>query len=173
MRNPSGAVLLAVAALASQHSFAATDGFDKIDLLWKARGLQAKERIEKLQKALNRNETGPTQKQKCAKVLEIAYATFATPGMAEFAVKQNGDRRTYWVLFIPTSGNADVVAQIGYNFDKNSLRPTGVRIVGLKGEDAEVVLIPDAPNTFSMRVDGCTYIFKTLDPFSPELLTSK
>jgi hypothetical protein len=58
----------------------ASDVSDKVDLLWKARGLQAEERVEKLRSKSGAIEVGKlTKKQVCDLMLEGAYFGFARP----------------------------------------------------------------------------------------------
>lgn len=139
---------------------------DNIDLLLKARGLQAVERIEKLVEK-NQDSKGKSlsKKERCDWDLEKIYYAFAHPEASKIVKKTTDDKKGNVFIFLVSSSDEDGIGfQISYIYLKKSdSKPSGVKIPTLK-TGWEIVTTTKATDLIVVGGPTCNFIFNINDP---------
>lgn len=130
-----------------------------VDLVWKARGLQAFDRIEELQKK-NGNSRGKalSKLETCEWALERAFMPFASPELSKIVRKKSGPADAYILLFSGGDGN---MTQVSYLYGASQFKPLAVKVPAL-AKDWQVIMLPDG--VFAVSGDGCQFTFSMTDP---------
>ena len=138
----------------------------KVDLLWKARGLQGIEILELLkQKAQNKNKP-LSKKELCSWQLENGYSAFAVPALSQTYIEKakNGAFTTFKYIFI-SSVNQSEYSQINFIYEKGSPRPSRITVTRIANN--WLLDIPQKTIGFvTLRGDGCIYTFPFKDPLA-------
>lgn len=146
--------ILATSAYASDH-----------DLLWKARGLKAQERLQKLNEK-NGDSKGKklTKKELCEYRLEAAYAAFANSELSKVVHKEENGIEVFKIVLVDHSKpSGRQMSQLNYSYDVKSGKLTAVANFQL-ADDWFLVLIPGFPGHVSLKGGGCSYIFDQEQP---------
>lgn len=145
---------------------ALADPYSKIDLQWKARALQAVERIQKLVKK-NGDSKGKalSKREHCEWDLELLFYPFALPDLADVVRKPAGtDARSYFVLF-SAKEDKKLAGQLGFVYDQKRQTPIAVKMPMFSLDEAEGFLIPGA-NAIYVNTAKCTFTIPIKDPLS-------
>lgn len=156
-------VVMAVVAVSMfGFSFANADSKSS-DLLWKARGLQAWERLEALAKIKE-----PKQNEHCEFMLERAYAGFAHPDTSKIVTRPNGNDGgiNRILLFSAKDGPA---VQIAFSYDKKADSPSMIQIKQLE-IGWTIAPMPEFPENLVMTDGKCSFLFDRKKPFEVSLL---
>ena len=135
-----------------------------VDLVWKAKGLQALETLEKLIKK-NGDSKGKklTDEDHCEWQLANAYASFVDSTLSDIVRKKAGPGMTvYWMVL---TSDGTMHAQIGYLYSDKSASLVGFRIGKLENGSASAIILAAAPQMVGVQANGCNYIFPMSDPF--------
>jgi hypothetical protein len=132
-----------------------------VDRLWKARALQAMEKIDKLT-VKNGDSRGKnlTKQELCEWGLESSYFAFANPDLSKIVIKNVGDMRYYSIIL---RGNDDFT-QINYSYNTktgNFVRPAVVAL-------AKGWVIPLEPklDQIVLLSDTCLFMIPMTDPLN-------
>jgi hypothetical protein len=156
-------IVSSIVALVSVSSFAESS---KIDLLWKARGLQAVEKIAAIKKSSNEKKNYSKEK-KCELALEEYYASFTSPEKAKLLRETNKGSEIYNIVFgNQTPGNKSNLTIVRVVYDsEQSAAPDGIGVVEL-ASSWSFTIFTKYPDAVALRGNGCTFIFPIKDPLS-------
>lgn len=156
-------LFLLVAVVASQPALA-DEKLNPVDLLLKARGLQAMETMEKL---VNKNGDSRgknlTKAERCTWRLESFYMAFAHPEFSKIVRKPAGMGMTAYNFPVMANDEGDMVAQIQYKYLPERKAPVLISVPLVK-EGASVNLAPTISNTLSVATKDCAFMFPFDDP---------
>ncbi len=139
----------------------------KLDLLWKARGLQAQVAIEKLSKK-NGDSKGKnlSKKEHCKWNLENVFFAFANSELSKIVRESPKDAEVFKMLFSdPEAKTGSKLTQLSVTYGKGSTEPDAFQTV-LVAEGWRVTTIPKAPDILGIRGGGCLYVVPLKDPLS-------
>lgn len=128
------------------------------DLVWRARGLQAIDRIEELNPKIQKATGKKKQELICEFNAERSYLAFASKeGLA--IVKQRDEKRTWRILMF---GEKSDFTQVSLVFDDGNQKATAWKVPSLtKGWQ---VLVLRSTSKFFLIGGGCSYL---MDPDEP------
>lgn len=128
-------------------------------MLWKARGLQAKTRIEELAKKKARSEA-----DRCQFLLEVAFSENAF-GKSRGNVSKSPDTILEHLVFMSMDKKSRVYLRFAYAKD----RKDPIAFFALEVLKASFAMIDDVP---SVEIDGCSFII-TKDPLQIKAIPHK
>jgi hypothetical protein len=137
----------------------------KIDLLWKARGLQAVERSKTLARAEARKEGALSQDKICEMALEDMFKNFANPKLNELQRFSNDRVEIFKMSFLdPKQEGPDGLTVISVGYNSKATSPDIVVAQSLAvgwGFGFHV-----SGKVFSVTGMGCDFAFPIDDPLS-------
>lgn len=141
---------------------------DSIDLLLKARGLQAVEKIEKLAKKNGDSKSkNLTKKEKCEWNLELAYYAFAHPDLTKTVRKpvyQNKSKEaTAFILVIPED-DGTMGLQINFTYEKKTDSFPILNEISTLHEGWRIKISQQIPNKIWVNSPNCFYELNLKNP---------
>jgi len=138
-------------------------GSSTINLIWRARGLQAIEKLEKLAEKKSLSD-----KEKCDVQLETMFMQFAKPELAKLIIKKAQDIE--WFILAKETGNS--VGQISFGYEGENSAPTAWKVVK-PDNDWQIVHVKNNgvwANLFS--IGKCNYLIDIENPINTHTLNA-
>lgn len=158
----------AILVFAMLFSITARADMAEIDRLWKARGLQAIEKLEKLIKK-NGDSKGKnlSAKEHCDWALENMFIAFANPETSKIVRKSEGETTVFKVLFVDeTKVKNRQITQVNFIYNEKKSKTPDAYAVMLVADDWAVSSVAKVPNHILILSDKCSFLFPTNDPLS-------
>lgn len=136
---------------------------DAVDRVWKARGLQALEKLEALAKKNGASKgKNLSKKDHCEWSLEKVFISFAHPELWNIVRKPlNNAGYAYNMVFM---NEGKTTGQIGILYSNGKNVPWGIRVSNAKVEDFETVFLIGAPAIF-VNTPTCIFTIPTEKPY--------
>lgn len=135
----------------------------KMNLLWKARGLQADERITVINKELKGKK--PSKANECELILEDFYKAYTNPNQTKLLYESKGDKEIFKIIFIDSNKKEGRnLTMVDLVYDQKSTFPAIADIVAIS-ESWSVAISTEYP-LLAIRGNGCIFSFSLKDPLS-------
>lgn len=137
----------------------------RVDLLWKARGLQALEKLEKLSKKNgDSKEKNLSKADLCQQKLENAFVAFAKPETSTF-VRQNIKGTEVFKMFFFQKNKEYTQINVNYSLKNKENEPAEIDVLKI-ADESFLVLTPKYSELIALRGDGCIFSIPKNDPLA-------
>lgn len=151
-------------ALICSHFVHAKSDNPSQDILWKARGLQAFENVEKLTKI---EKAKLTKQQKCDWLLDGAFMGFSVPEMAKIVRKKTEKDDIFIMIF----SDGEMHAQVSFIYKLNGSMPDFLKVPQLKDGWQFVVPSGDSKTAILMSSE-CIFMIDRENPIKSTALST-
>ena len=140
---------------------------NKLDFLWKARALQAVEKLEKLIKK-NGNSKGKnlTKQEHCEWALENVFQAFVNLGTQKLVKEIINKSHNYKIVFVDQDQNENQrITQVNFTYEPHRSLETSMVGVLKIADNWSVGVIPTVPDYIAVKSPKCIFSFPVKDPF--------
>lgn len=148
-----------------------------IELLWKARGIQAAERVPSLRDRIGKSpeefdqawETKSLSSPQCHLILEGSFFSFSNPALSPMLIKRGPTETRVNIVVMVFGTNPKTVAEISIIYDNNS--PSFMKIMKIDPE-VEIGTLANSSEARGLIVTfrGCAILFNADDPLESAVI---